>query len=990
MALPIALFVGAGSLATFGAATYFKPEDGLESSEPEPEPVIEQEPVVQEEPVVESTVEPEPEPEPVVEPEPEPEQIQQGGQKGGIGRPTWEAVNPGSTLQADLGLSGTSANIVAKATGTYKGSPDDIQKSLKNIDDQLRVLQVKKFNLEKNRELQDQILGSTATGSNDTIRDVYIKQYNIYLTNKTLYDYKDKAISKIVNEGPVNEDTRSLREQYKDFLTENSVTTHKPEHLDDATKKTDLFNYFKSIKSKLPEKLQIPEKTSGKNPKDTNADGWWGNLKSSLKTTTSDPSGLQKLLKERSDAFELYTKAEDEVEKYKDKYERAIEKIKDIRKDIQEVNKQIKELKEKKDLLLIDLTNYHTEPKVEKSILPTGNELNTLVEKYKEIQSEIKDIDEDIESDINTNIDPETGKLKQGSNYDKLKRDRDTKEFELKEIIQKIEGRHASQQTTLGQLNDLNTFIKLLKSKNIKSYKLFETDFSKVYDTIVKLSNDENLLPNLDKYYRFFGRPLSNLKLSSYNGENLDKVMLFFNTYEKIVKDELKTEISVFVTKFNSYITKSQENINKTITLVQANDPKKLKEELDKLDSTRRAILEGRSPTWQSFLENTPKLNLDFIFKTDLQKLQKIKENFQKRIVDKLETQNITKSLSFEKQKYVKGEPTNPIGLTLRGFIPGPTAAPPPDSSGPTAAPPPGPETTAGPTAGPEPGSAAGTGLPLDPPTDEECITYVNGELTGEERTQRQITEERVNELVTDDFTIRKVKICLANLQIAILPPEPGGEPPGGEPPGGEPPGPEPPGPEPPGGEPPAPGGQPPAPVPPAPQQLQDPDSETRRKLEGGPLIFRLTRNYKPIKRGYIMNTDPDKNLKKLIKFILDFNEKYGEMNSKRTIDEKRFFFKDNFVNDTNAGLMKELITSIKKVGYSQTDLDTYNEIINYKSTAEPDQINNRKVGRLLLEFIRKANIFLNSYANRINMEGGYTRRQGFLSNPSRRKTRRT
>lgn len=691
MAMITALAVAGGSFAAFGAAKYFEPEiqseyKSEEESEEQSEEQSEEESEQQsEEEEAETEAEPEPvqqpeETEPVQEPVQEPiQEEQQGGQKGGIGRPTWAAVKQGETIQDVVGIAGsTASNFIAKATGTYKKTPDEIQLSLKNVDDELRVLQVQQFRLNSDYKAElDNFNGIVGTTG---IREKYQeilgrKKYFTFMEN--YYSQKISSFNTSTSQAPPTTNTGNLQEEFdKEFKKDQFVKPVPPST-------TALKSFDQWLEDSLRQILGRKKRNfRGESPPDlskpADVKSWYSNLKnksvSQQQATNSTP--LTFVDYKTNVTNEINASKEKEIatyqeSEYKPTYDKSLLKLTELRSRIEEVSSKVKELKNKKELLLTDLSNYETptfwnkKEEVKKSTLPTGIELQTLLNEYKSIQNKIKDKQDEINDYISLHIEDPDQTWINGEEYKNLNDSKKTLESDLKSTIQKIEGRDEKQQTTLGQLNELDTFIKLLKDNNVKAYKLFETDFRKVYDIIVKLSNDTNILPNLDKYYRFFGRPLNNLKLSSYNGENVDKVMLFFNTYQKIVKDDLKDKITKFLLDFDRYIIKSKNNIQDTISLVQANDPKKLKEELDKLNTTQRAILEGRSPTWQSFLENTPKLNLDFIFKTDLQKLQKIKDNFQKRIVDKLETQNITKplnlhTLTFEKQKYLDGQPTVP------------------------------------------------------------------------------------------------------------------------------------------------------------------------------------------------------------------------------------------------------------------------------------------------------------------------------------------
>jgi len=410
---------------------------------------------------------------------------------------------------------------------------------------------------------------------------------------------------------------------------------------------------------------------------------WYSNLKnkavSQIKTINSTPltfndytTNVNNEIK-ASKEKEIATYQESE---YKPKYDKSLLKLTELRSKIEEVTNKIKDLINKKELLLIDLSNYETptfwNKKVQekKSTLPSGIELQTLLNEYKTIQTKIKDKQDEINEYISLHIEDSDQSWTTNQAYVDLNNDKELLETNLKSIIQKIEGRNEKQRTKNIVLSDLDIFIKQLKENKVKAVSIFNNpDFRKVFDMLTLMSLDrdtKSFVVNLDKYYNFF----VSTKPSAYNGEIVDKVFYFFNNYQRLIKDnKISTIIGIFAMKFNAEIIYSvSEHIKQTKTFLE-NSGNTTTEEFKKLDSTQRRILEGRSTSWHRFftdsdtLKSIPKTLTNFLFDTELEKLTKLEKVFKRRILDKIEKTKFEKPV-LPKQEIRSIEPPTETSST--------------------------------------------------------------------------------------------------------------------------------------------------------------------------------------------------------------------------------------------------------------------------------------------------------------------------------------
>lgn len=541
-AIPLVL----GSFAAFGAAfgggvegatgnvleevsdseEVSKPDSESEDEEPKkttppPEPEI-------------PTPPPEIPPEPVettTPPEPQPEAKPEPVTGGAIGRPTWAPISQSSPISLSTPGATGSAGIFAKITGSYKKGPADFQSELKDIDDQVRVLKAREFIttqkiLETEKEFKkDPATNAPTVNESENLRGRYITAYNAYLKNKTLYDYNSKLISRIVDEKKEDVDERTLKEQYKEELPERASD------FDDSSKKNELFNWVKNNESKLSENLKVSNRKT-KSGVAIDANSWWGLLNSkSTKTSDSDPRKLGEYLNARETAYGEYTKSQDEMNKYKDTFEELDNSLKELKSKLKDVQKQIKDLRDKRELILVDLSNYEL-PKglfaekavPQKTTLPTGEERDQIIRSIKDVEQQIKEKQTEINDYISDNLNDkgtwmdgkEEGYNTKKTEMAKLKSSRD-------ESILKLEGREpaklqelAKEIAAVGSWKDMVRELKLTPEKekkylNPKLISLFSS-----FETVLNQSEDI-LEENIEKYYDIFAKGYkSHLQTSGY------------------------------------------------------------------------------------------------------------------------------------------------------------------------------------------------------------------------------------------------------------------------------------------------------------------------------------------------------------------------------------------------------------------------------------------------------------------------------------------
>ena len=741
-------------------------------------------------------------PEPVAEVEsptslPEPVAEQQGGsnQDGGYGRPTWAPVRAPESLAKDLGLPAGSpaATLVAKSTGTYKKNPQEIQSELVDVDSQLRVLRVKEFQLKGSIAEQNNILGSTGTGT-ETLIKRYNTQYNSYLTGKTEYDYYNKQISKIVNESGPEIDTRTFREQYKEFYETKGKN---PSDLDDGAKTVEVFNYLKSVSNELPDHLKVKDKNKSGVP--IKASDWWGTLKNKPGSSSGNPGDLKGLLKKRSDALTQYTDAEEKMSEFKESYESAKSNLDEYKKQLKDLQSKIKELNDKKELLKTDLSNYEI-PRglfdkkdgqtIKKSVLPTGEDLNILLREYKDIQQKIKETQEEIDNYVSAKLDSDAN-WKSDTDYETLTGKMTTLKTSLDTIIQKIEGR-TSEQKKLLEDNEFESLAKfMMKEKNIKQATelLLKTSFPQVFKMYLELSkaSSDTIYDKVDKYYNFFKKGVS-----SFNGQDVSRAFAFFYglTKEPRISEDLKNKVTQFSQRNKEIISNALVNLE--FALKEIKTPT-----TEERSIVEQALMSGESIPWKTIKRAAVSVDVSHLFTKSVgEKLVILKDLFRERIYDKLKYVSLKYGLWGKQEVEVniespilKQDSVNETSVTLsytegvepskyvlfmngnpKAFI---------DT-----------RTFTLNSLEPEtiysfqlfdnqnPKSLKPSNIINVKTSSFDCVTYVNGELTGDERTGKQeITESRIKEIVKNSngfMDNKKVRECISNLNI-LSPPGPTG-----------------------------------------------------------------------------------------------------------------------------------------------------------------------------------------------------------------------
>jgi len=457
-----ALLVGTAAVGGFGlyagsssSTTIPTKEEALE----EVAKVVEQE---------DEPSQPTPEPESITPPStpvPEalPEPVVQGGgslqkQDGGFGKPTWAPLNSGDSLQSAMGITkdqigSTGSSLLSKWTGAK--TAESIQLKLKEIDDQLRVLKVQKFNTESD-------IVSKSTGL-EQIRTEYLKA----LTNKTKFEkfgiYYDRELSKLLDPKPTGSDGSLKSIVENKFPKKKDGKTLYPK----AGKESET-NFDKWLEEAHKHFKTQPDEPAGINPKDDeNKDAWWARIGKETSSVNKEPrdieSSLETLLEKKTKNTTLLEQAIQDEQEQKPFYDESIQKLKDLRLKLQNTLKKIKELLDTRELVLVELSNYELpkgmfesfikqKPIQKPLLLPTGQERDKIFAQIKDLEKQLKNIEEQINDEIdlqlnkNPNWKPKDDK---SDEYSKLV----NKQIELKDQrdnkILELEGRSEKQKELL-------------------------------------------------------------------------------------------------------------------------------------------------------------------------------------------------------------------------------------------------------------------------------------------------------------------------------------------------------------------------------------------------------------------------------------------------------------------------------------------------------------------------------------------------------------
>ena len=419
-----ALLVGTAAVGGFGlyagsssSTTIPTKEEALE----EVAKVVEQE---------DEPSQPTPEPESITPPStpvPEalPEPVVQGGgslqkQDGGFGKPTWAPLNSGDSLQSAMGITkdqigSTGSSLLSKWTGAK--TAESIQLKLKEIDDQLRVLKVQKFNTESD-------IVSKSTGL-EQIRTEYLKA----LTNKTKFEkfgiYYDRELSKLLDPKPTGSDgsLKSIVENKFPKKKDGNLVypnKDKPSETDFKLWSTAAYEHFKTQ----------PDEPEGIKPKEgENKDAWWARIGKETSSANKEPrdieTRLNDLVSKKTTNTTLLEQAIQDEQEQKPFYDESIQKLKDLRLKLQNTLKKIKELLDTRELVLVELSNYELpkgmfesfikqKPIQKPLLLPTGQERDKIFAQIKDLEQRIKEKKEDIQDFLSTSLEP-NGTLSQAN-----------------------------------------------------------------------------------------------------------------------------------------------------------------------------------------------------------------------------------------------------------------------------------------------------------------------------------------------------------------------------------------------------------------------------------------------------------------------------------------------------------------------------------------------------------------------------------------------
>jgi hypothetical protein len=447
------------------------------STEPVPEPSTE--PPIVEQPQIQS-------------PSTETPVVQGGGNKqdGGFGKPTWSPLNSGESLQSALGLTkeqlgSTGSKLLSTIVG--EKTPESIQLKLKSIDDELRLLKVQKFNTETNI-------------NNESTKFVDIrKNYLIALTNKTKFEkysiFYDTEINKLLK--PQSSQNSS------DTITLKSIIENQFPKTNDENGKFNFDSWRDNTFNALQNKNDDPKGIKPRQDED-NSKKWWARITSSAPSKSNQqpnqPKDIEKQLndllnKKSENTIEL----EDAIQSEQDKkpfYDEKLQEIKDLRLKLQDTNKKIKDLQETRKLVLVELTNYELPlpkgilnlfPKKQKpiqkpiqkpSFLPIGEERNKLFAQIKDIETQLKDIEEETNDEIDTQLNNNSNwkpKEDKSDRYAELVNKRLSLEKQRDNLILSLEGRSIEQKQLLQSYNEK----KLSNTKFLKENQINPIELSK-------------------------------------------------------------------------------------------------------------------------------------------------------------------------------------------------------------------------------------------------------------------------------------------------------------------------------------------------------------------------------------------------------------------------------------------------------------------------------------------------------------------------------
>jgi hypothetical protein len=485
----------------------------------------------------------------------EPPVVQGGGSKqdGGFGKPTWAPLNSGESLQSAIGLTkeqigSTGSKLLSTIIG--EKTPESIQLKLKSIDDQLRILKVQKFNTETNI-------------NNESTNFIEIrKDYLIALTNKTKFEkysiYYDTEINKVL---------KPQSSQSSDMITLKTIIENKfPKTKDENGK----FN-FDEWRDNTFDALQNNNKdddSKGIKPRqnEINSKIWWARIISSSPSKsnqqTNQPKNIESELNTLLDKKSKNTiELEDAIQTEQDKkpfYDEKLQEIKDLRLKLQDTNKKIKDLQETRKLVLVELTNYELPlpkgilnlfPKKQKpiqkviqkpSFLPIGEERNKLFAQIKDIETQLKDIEEETNDEIDTQLNNNSNwkpKEDKSDKYAELVNKRLSLEKQRDNLILELEGRISKEVKEIPKVKnnisiERKRYLEKICPKIIddlnKKIKFIKASLQQKESNSSEISELEKLIPKLEEINerndKFTGIPTSQVKRKMDADKEREKV----------------------------------------------------------------------------------------------------------------------------------------------------------------------------------------------------------------------------------------------------------------------------------------------------------------------------------------------------------------------------------------------------------------------------------------------------------------------------------
>jgi hypothetical protein len=597
MASLYALTLVGASAAAMGAAFMggnMHPVGDTGPPEPEPEP----------EPEVE-VPEPEPVPEPESEPEPEPEPVPEPVSGGAIGRPNW-APTPGAPPPKPL------ASIISAVTQAIPSNTAAIQVELNKVTTEWESVSYDLYDLTSQKQEKITKFDRIKPDYRKAVRDLSVNQTKLDLYKKQINDYK---------EGKQDSGVSGL----------NAIIALKPNAgKNKGEEKNEPHEAYLERLKRIVNGMTNAE-VQGLKPQTGESDNdWWNRLKKGSSATVK----IDDIFRNLDEAQDKVLTAQDIITDKKSEYEELEKQINDLRAKIAEKSALKVSLNQRRLALINALSETDKSITSAKTAFRPISDIdlkNKLVEYNRELLR-LEDKQRDlrnwyIKNYMNQEV---TAELTRQLTAEKQK------VTDQQKIVDGLRLSLAGESSREG--TPLDKLIFELKTNAVPGTQTL-TDLVPIFDIYYEISKKtkaQEIIDNVDKYYKAFGT--SKEMIIGFSGQVVDKAFGYISELsKKSTGTEYQSNLTDFITEnrdiiFNAYanILIAKETVNKPNA-----DPSVETDKAAVVD----ALLKGRSITWNKIVTNTK-----HIFnwgKTQQQKINKLSENFISRIVNRLESVNI-------------------------------------------------------------------------------------------------------------------------------------------------------------------------------------------------------------------------------------------------------------------------------------------------------------------------------------------------------------